>query len=89
MPRLCIDNENVFNSMGLPNLEHEYYSQFKYNNKPFIFSVYPPQDINDLSKLFDTNKTIIEVNNYELYFDKIKQIKKDKIVGVKLSPIFD
>jgi len=99
-PRLYLDDTQCLNSMGLPNLGHDYYSNININ-KPYIQSIYP-KTIDDLDKLFDTNSKIIEVNmscpnvsssyninNYESYLDKIYQLKKDKIVGLKLAPIFD
>jgi dihydroorotate dehydrogenase (fumarate) len=88
------------NSMGLPNLGHKYYSNIT-TNKLYIQSVYP-KNIGELDELFTTKTNIIEVNmscpnvvtsykfnNYELYLDKINQIKKDKIIGIKLPPLFD
>lgn len=100
LPRLYYDDDICINSMGLPNYGHQYYSNIK-TTKPYIQSIYP-HNINDISPLLDTNANIIEINlscpntsthhkfeNYEMYFDKIKQNKKDKIVGIKMAPIFD
>lgn len=99
-PRLYLDDALCINSMGLPNLGHEYYSNIV-TNKPYIQSIYP-KNIDDLDKLFNTKSNIIELNmscpnissnynisNYELYLEKINQIKGTKCVGLKLAPIFD
>ena len=100
LPRLYTDESICINSMGLPNFGCKYYSNITLN-KLHIQSVYP-KNINDLNELFTTKSNMIEVNmscpnvlasynfdNFELYLNKINQIKKDKIIGIKLAPIFD
>jgi dihydroorotate dehydrogenase (fumarate) len=97
-PRFYQDDKVCINSMGLPNFGHNYYSNIT-TNKLYIQSVYP-KTINDLDVLFNTKSMVIEVNmscpnvnykldNYEECLDKIKLIKNNKIVGLKMSPIFD
>jgi dihydroorotate dehydrogenase (fumarate) len=84
--------------MGLPNFGHKYYSNVN-TNKLYIQSIYP-KSIEDMNIMFNTTAKVIEVNlscpnvktsnnNYELYFNVISKIKGDKIVGVKMTPIFD
>lgn len=99
-PRLYYDEDICINSMGLPNYGHSYYSNIK-TNKLYIQSVYP-HNVDDIDILLNTNTNFIEINlscpnvsskhkfeNYEMYFDKIKQNRKDKIIGIKMAPIFD
>lgn len=94
-PRLYIDDVCI-NSMGLPNNGFDYY-QIKIN-KPYILSIYP-YHVDELDQLFNTDINMIEVNlscpnvngniNFELYLKKINHIKGNKIVGIKLAPIFN
>lgn len=95
-PRLYIDDNICINNMGLPNNGITYYDQ-SFNN-PYILSVYA-HTVNELDELFQAKNNIIEVNlscpnvnnliDYEVFLSKINQIKGNKIVGVKLPPIFN
>lgn len=99
-PRLYINDTKCINSMGLPNFGHKYYSNIL-TNKLYIQSIYP-HNLEELDTLFDTKSKVIEVNlscpnvmskhkfdTYEMYLNKIYKIKGDKIIGIKLPPVFN
>lgn len=99
-PRLYLNEQICINSMGLPNKGIDYYTQYT-SNHLYILSVYAYHP-DELYQLFNNNNKVIEVNlscpnvnnmvDYEVYLQKIHQIKKDivdKIVGIKLPPFFN
>lgn len=95
-PRLYIDSNTCINKMGLPNNGIDYYDKLQIKTT-YILSIYA-NNINELEQLLSTSSPIIEVNiscpninnviDYESYLYKIYQCKGNKIIGVKLPPLF-
>jgi len=97
-PRLFIDNKNCINSIGLANMGLDYYNAIALN-KTMIQSVYPTC-LDDLKVLLNTTSPIVEINlscpnsnikmvdTYESYFQCISALAWDKMIGIKMPPLF-